>query len=243
LWLVGPGLVEEAATGAVDVGLAAMTDGLDDLSPVAHERVKLLKDTAADEPVARLAEVFCGGIVAVLPDTVLVEDLDENVGADGEREARIEEVTCVDDDWGAAAFCSEGAESVKEILNGAVALEEMHVFDAAEVAVERSGEDDDGDVGSASAKKGGDLGAELAGAKVVVEDRNVDAVEEFGGLFDGGGGNALVAVLAKDGSAEVQIAGFIIEQKYAHWLWAQARHLVKDARYAVGRLNHGHTSL
>jgi hypothetical protein len=122
-----------------------------------------------------------------------------------------------------------------------VALEEMHVFDTAEVAVERGGEDDDGDVRTAASKKGGDLGSKLPGAEMVVEDGDVNVVEEFGGLFDGGGREALVAVLAKDGSAEVQIAGFIVEQENAHWL-SQVRHLVKDARYAVGRLNHGHTS-
>jgi hypothetical protein len=203
--------------------------------------VKLLKDAAANEPVARLAEVLGCGVVAVLPDTILVEDLDENVGADGEGEAGIEEVTSVDDDGGAAAFCAERAEGVEEILDGAVALEEMHVFDAAEVAVECGGEDDDGDMGAAATKKSRDLGAELASAKVVVEDGDVNAVEEFGGLFDGGGRDALVAVLAKDGCAEVQIARFVVEQENAHWL-PQVRHLVNDARYAVGRLYHGHTS-
>jgi hypothetical protein len=94
-----------------------MADGLDDLAPIAHERVELLKDAAAYEPVARLAEVFGGGVVAVLPDPVLVEDLDENVGADGERETGVKEVASVNDDGGAAAFCAEGAESVEEILD------------------------------------------------------------------------------------------------------------------------------
>ena len=84
LRLVGTRLVEKTAAGAVDVSLAAVADGLDDLAPVAHERVKFLKNTAAYEPVARLAEVVGSGVVAVLPDAVFVEDLDEDVGADGE---------------------------------------------------------------------------------------------------------------------------------------------------------------
>jgi len=37
LLLVGTGVVEESATGAIDVSLAAMADGLDDFVPVAHE--------------------------------------------------------------------------------------------------------------------------------------------------------------------------------------------------------------
>ncbi len=151
---------------------------------------------------------------------MVVEDLDEDVGADGEGDAGVEEVAGVDDDGSAAAFGVEGAEGGEEIFDGAVALEEMHVFDAAEVAVERGGEDDDGDVGAAAAKEGGDLGAELAGAEVVVEDGDVDAVEELGGLFDGGGGDALVAVLAEDGGAEVEIGGFVVEQEDAHRLSA-----------------------
>ena len=89
----------------------------------------------------------------------------------------------------------------------------MHVLDAAEVAVERGREDDDGDVRTAAAKKAGDFGAELARAKVVVEDGDVDVVEELGGLFDGGGGDALVAMLAQDGGAEVEVGGFVVEQQ------------------------------
>ena len=124
-----------------------------------------------------------------------------------------------------------------------MALEEMHVFDTAEVAVEGGGEDDDGDVGAASTKKGGHLGAKLAGAKVVVEDRDVNTVEEVGGFFDGGCGDALVAVLAKDGSAEVEIIGFVVEQKNAHWLRVRVGHQVKGGRRALRRLHHSHTPL
>ena len=94
-----------------------------------------------------------------------------------------------------------------------MALEQVHVLDAAEVAVERGGHDDDGDLGAAPAQIGGDFGAELAGAEVVVEDGDVDLVEELGGFFDGGGGNACVAVLAQDGGAEMQIGWFVVEQQ------------------------------
>ncbi len=58
-------MVEEAAAGAVDVGLAAVADGLEDLAPVAHEGGHLVEDAAAGEPVAGLAEVVGGGVVAV----------------------------------------------------------------------------------------------------------------------------------------------------------------------------------
>jgi hypothetical protein len=229
LLLVGAGLIEETAAGAVDVGLAAVAYGLDDFAPVAHERLKLLEDAAADEPVARLAEVFGGGIVAVLPDAVLIEDLDENIGADGTGEARVEEVARVDDNWGATAFRAEGAEGVEEIFDGAVAFEEVHVFDAAEEAIERGGEDDDGNVGAAAAEQRGYFGAELACAEVIVEDGDVDFIEELGSFFDGGGGDALVAVLAEDGGAKMKVGGLVVEQKDTHGLCVWVGHLMNDA--------------
>jgi len=173
--------------------------------------VQLLKDATAYEPVAGLAEVVGSGVVAVLPDAVFVEDLDEDVGANGEGEAGVEEVASVDDHRGAAAFGTEGAQGVEEIFDGAVAFEEMHVFDAAEETVERGGEDDDGDVGASAAKKCSDLGAELACAKMVVEYGDVDAVEEFRSFFDGGGGNALVAVLTQNGGAKVEVGRFVVK--------------------------------
>jgi hypothetical protein len=94
----------------------------------------------------------------------------------------------------------------------------MHVFDTAEEAVEGGGEDDDRDVRATAAEECGDLGTELTSAEVVVEDGDVDVVEELGGLLDGGGGDALVAVLAEDGSAEVQVGGFVVEQEDADGL-------------------------
>jgi hypothetical protein len=53
---------------------------------------------------------------------------------------------------------------------------------------------------------------------VVVEDGDVDVVEELGGFFDGGGGDALVTVLAEDGGAKVKIGGFVVEKKDANRL-------------------------
>jgi hypothetical protein len=177
-----------------------------------------VEDTAAGEPVTRLAEIFGGAVVTVLPNTPLIKDLNKDVGADGEGETGVEEVAGVDDDGSAAAFGSEGAEGVEEIIDGAVAFEEVHVLDAAEVAVERGGENDDGDMGAATAKQSSDLGAELAGSEVIVEDRDIDVVEEVGGLFDGGGGDALVAMLAQDRGAEMEIGRFVVEEKDAHGL-------------------------
>jgi hypothetical protein len=124
-----------------------------------------------------------------------------------------------------------------------VPLEEMHVFDTAKEAVERGGENDDGDMRATTAKERGHFGAELAGAEVIVEYGDVDIVEELGGFFDGRGGDALVAVLTQDGSAEMEIVWLVVEQQDAHGLWLRARHLAQNAWYAVGRLYHGLTSL
>jgi hypothetical protein len=119
-----------------------------------------------------------------------------------------------------------------------VAFEEMHVFDAAEVLIDGCGEDDDGDVGTAAAEEGGDLGTELAGAEVVVEDGDVDVVEEFSGLLDGGGRDALVAPLAEDGGAEVQVGGLVVEQKDADWLNGGSQGLGGRVGEVVRRVNH-----
>jgi hypothetical protein len=89
----------------------------------------------------------------------------------------------------------------------------VHVFDAAEITVKGGGEDDDGDVRAAAAQDCGDFSAKLAGAEVIVEDGYVDVVEEFGGFFNGGGGDALVTVLAKNGGAKMEVGRFVVEQK------------------------------
>jgi hypothetical protein len=119
-----------------------------------------------------------------------------------------------------------------------VAFEEVHVLDAAEVLVEGGGEDDDGDVWAAAAEKGGDLGAELACAEVVVEDGYVDVVEEFGCLFDAGCRDTLIAALTEDGGAQVEIDGLVIEEKDADGLGV-ALHLERVVRNGFGRLKHG----
>ena len=91
----------------------------------------------------------------------------------------------------------------------------MHVFNSAEVAIESGGEDDDGDVRAAATKKTCNLGTELAGSEVEVEDGYVGVVEEFYGFFNGRGRETLVAVLAEDCCAEMQVCGLIIEQENA----------------------------
>jgi hypothetical protein len=64
-----------------------------------------------------MTEVVGCCVVTVLPYAAFIEDLNQNVGADGERDARVEEVASVDDDGNAAAFGTERAEGVQEILD------------------------------------------------------------------------------------------------------------------------------
>jgi len=87
----------------------------------------------------------------------------------------------------------------------------MHVFDAAEVTIERSGKDDDRDMRVLAAETVCDFGTELASSQMVVENGDIDVVEELDGLFDSGGGNALIAMLAENGGSEVQIGWFVVE--------------------------------
>jgi len=92
----------------------------------------------------------------------------------------------------------------------------MHVLDPAETPLQGGGHDDDGNLGAAFAKLGGYLSAELAGAEMVVEDRDVDLVEELGSLFNSGGGDRAVTVLAEDGPPKVEINGVVVKQQDAN---------------------------
>lgn len=144
---------------------------------------------------------------------MIVKDLDENVRADGHADAGVEEVASVDDDWSATAFGLQRTECGEEVFDGAVTLEKVHVFDTAEITIECGGDDDDGDMRATAAEVGGNIGTELAGSEVIVEDGDVDVVEELSGLFDGGRRNALIAVLTEDGGAEMEIGWFVVEQE------------------------------
>jgi hypothetical protein len=53
----------------------------------------------------------------------------------------------------------------------------------------------------------------LAGAQVVIEDGDIDGIEVLHRFLDGGGWETLVAVLAEDGGAEVEIVDFVVEEE------------------------------
>jgi hypothetical protein len=214
--LVGFGDVEEASTSAINIRFACEGDGLEDVAPVAHERWHLVEDATSRKPVSRLPQIDGGRVVAMQPNTVVVEDLNEYVGTDGERDAGVEEVACVDNNRSTATFGLKGTEGGEKVFDGAIALEKMHVFDTAKVAVESGRENDDGDVGMTASKVGCYIGAKLSCSQVIVEDGNINFVEELGGFFDGGGWNALVAVLAEDGGPQMQVGWLIIQQEHAN---------------------------
>jgi hypothetical protein len=50
-------------------------------------------------------------------------------------------------------------------------------------------------------------------------------------------------MLAEDGGTEMKIAGFVVEEQNAHGLRVRVGHQVKTVGDALGRLNHGLTSL
>ena len=210
------GKSEQAAPGAIDIGLTGLSNGAQHIAPVPHEGRHLVEDAAAGKPVAGLTEILSGGVVAIEPYTVVVEDLHEDVGADREGDSGVEEIAGIDDDRRAEPFGFQRTEGREKILDGAVALKQVHILGTAEMTFEGGGEDDDGNMGTAAAKKTGDLGPELARAKMVVQNGDVDVVEELYGLLDGGSRHALVAVLSKDSRAKMQIRRFVIEQKNAN---------------------------
>jgi hypothetical protein len=118
----------------------------------------------------------------------------------------------------------------------------MHIFDTAEEPIEGGRENNDRDVGAAAAKERGDFCPKLACAEVVIQYGDVDLIEEFGRLFDSCGGNTLVAVLAKDGRAEMEVTGLVVEQENANRLRVWIRHQEKRGLGGLGRLDHRITS-
>ena len=120
-----------------------------------------------------------------------------------------------------------------------MALEQMHILYAAKVPVQRRRKNDDRNMRAPATKQSSDLGAELAGSKVIVENGNVDSIKVLRSLLDGRGRNALIAVLAQDRGAQMQVAGLVIKQQDAHGLDVRIGHPVNNARYAIWRLNHG----
>jgi hypothetical protein len=88
----------------------------------------------------------------------------------------------------------------------------MHVLHAAKAPLERGREDDDRHLGTSLAQLGSHVGAETSGAEVVVQDRDVDAVQQLLCFFDRVGGLRDVAVLAQDGRAQQQVFRMIVQQ-------------------------------
>ena len=204
---------EEAAAGTIDVGVAGLGDGAENLRPVGRGGGNLDEEVAARKPLAGLAEVGGRRLVAVEPVAVGIEDLDQDIRPDGEGDAGVEEVARVDHDGRAAPAGLKGAQRGNQVVHGAVALEQVHVLDSAEAAVQGSGHDDDGYLGTALAQLGGDCCAELAGSEVVVEDGDVNLIQEPICFLDRGGGESCIAMLAEDCAAQVKVHGVVVEQQ------------------------------
>src|SRR5271165_6684127 len=93
----------------------------------------------------------------------------------------------------------------------------MHVGDAAELALQRCRQNDDGDLRTLAAKCLGYVCAELAGAEMVVEHRDVNGVQLGLGLFGGTSRDYLVSLLAQDGRAQNEVLFAVVEQQDANW--------------------------
>jgi hypothetical protein len=144
---------------------------------------------------------------------MIVKDLHEYIRTYRERDAGIKEVAGVDDDWSATAFGLQRAKCSEEVFDGTIAFEQVHVFDAAEITVERGGNDNDGHMRMTPAEVCRNVGTELTCSQMIVENRNVYVVEDISGLFDGGRRDALVAMLTKDSRTEMEISWFVVEQE------------------------------
>ncbi len=92
-----------------------------------------------------------------------------------------------------------------------MALQQMHIFHATEVPVQRRRKNNDRNMRASATKKSGDLSAKLASSEVVVEHGDVDFIEELRGLLDRGGRDTLIAVLAQNGRAKMQISRLVVE--------------------------------
>jgi len=227
------GKVQKAAVGAVDVGFAGEGDVFENLAPVSGKFREDFEHVVFWKPAAVVAEDLRAKFVDINPIALRVENFEDDAIAYGHLDSRIKKVTSVDDDRFAAALGLKAAERIDHVVDGAVALEQVHVLDAAETTLERGGEDDDGDFGAQCAKAGGDFCAEFAGAEMVVEDSYINFVKMFFSLGDSGAGDSFVAVHAQDGGAQDEIFGMVVKQQDTDRRWpGRLRHVLsEDAVY------------
>src|SRR5205085_33668 len=94
----------------------------------------------------------------------------------------------------------------------------MHVFHAAEFPLERGGENDDRNLRALLPQCRRYLCAELAGAKVIVEDGDVNIVYFALGVFDRRRRDGVIAMLPENGGTKEQVISVIIEQQDADGL-------------------------
>src|SRR5271165_3595243 len=92
----------------------------------------------------------------------------------------------------------------------------MHVGDAAKLALQCRRQNDDGDMRAFAAKCLGYVSAELAGAEMVVEHRDVNGVQLGLGLLGGTSRDYLVSLLAQDSGAQNEVFFAVIEQQDAN---------------------------
>src|SRR6185369_10362420 len=198
---------------AVDVSLARVCHGANDLAPLLAHFWVVLEKIFTWIPVALLLIEGCEVVVDVLPDAIAIQYLDDRVVSHRHRDARIVEVAGIHNHWASATLGFETLQRGNEIVDRTGALEQVHVSDAAETAFQSCRQDDDRDFGSRLAKSFGHVGAELSVSEVIVEHSDVDLVDVGFSFFNGTGRNDVVALLLENGGTQKQIFFAIIEQQ------------------------------
>src|SRR5271165_2364444 len=92
----------------------------------------------------------------------------------------------------------------------------MHVGDAAKFALQGCRQNDDGDLRTLAAEGLGYIRAELAGAEMIVDYRDIDEVQFGLGFYDGAGVYDLISLLAQDSGAQHEVFFAVVEQQDAN---------------------------
>ncbi len=230
------GQVHQAPEGPVDVGFPRRRDPGDDLAPVRGELRHLVEHVFAAEPVARALQQARAGLVHVLPVAPGVQHFEHHVVAHRHVDARVEEVARIHHHRLARALGPERTQRRHQIVDRAVALEQVHVLGAAEAPLQGGRQDDDGHLRAGLPQLLRDFGTELARAQVVVQHRHVDRVQKGQRFFDGGGRFGLVAVLVQDGRAQQEVVDLVVEEQHLNRRLLPVRDGEDVEQFGVGRV-------
>src|SRR5579871_544260 len=209
--------MRQSAKAPVYISLARIGYGADDVSPLGAEFRKFVEHVLPLEPVFLLLVQPRKVLVGVEPVPIAVENLQHYVVAHGHGYARVEEVPCIHHHRLAPALGLERMEGRQQVIDRAVAFQQVHVFNPAELPFECGRENDNGNLRALVPKRLRDFRAEFPRAQMVVENGYIDVFQVNFSFFDRSAGDCFITLPAKDSRAEDEVVLPVIQQQYPNW--------------------------